>query len=419
MSVSELPEVRVDGERLLGELDDLSRISDAPHPAVTRVLFTPTELVAREFVRGIVTRAGLALRDDPAGNLFARWQGTEPDLPAVTTGSHIDAIPFAGRFDGTVGALGGIEALRALREAGFRPRRSLEAIVFTSEEPTRFGVGCLGSRALSGAIEPERLAELTDADGETFDRARQAAGCSGALADARLPRDAYRCFLELHIEQGPILEQERQAVGVVTAIAAPSTLRITVRGDGGHAGAVLMAERRDALTAAAEIVLGVERVARASEGADGVATTGILEVHPGASNSIPSRVRLTVDARHIDRDARDALVREIRSQARSVASRRQVTVRIETLHSDDPTACGPEVVQAVERAAAELGLSCRRMVSRAYHDASFMARVCPVGMIFVPSAGGHSHRPEEFTSSEDIVNGVRVLAGALARLASD
>ncbi len=418
MSGPELPEIRVDGERLLGELEDLSRISDAPHPAVTRVLFTPTELVAREFVRGIVTRAGLALREDPAGNLFARWAGSDPELPAVATGSHIDAIPFAGRFDGTVGALGGIEALRALREAGFRPLRSLEAIVFTSEEPTRFGVGCLGSRALSGAIEPERLAELTDADGLSFDRARGAAGCAGALADVRLPRGAYHGFLELHIEQGPILEQERQAIGVVTAIAAPSTLRVTVEGDGGHAGAVLMAERRDALTAASEIVLAVERVARAAEGSDGVATIGILEVHPGASNSIPSRVRMTVDARHVDRDARDALVREIRSQARSVASRRQVAVGIEVLHSDDPATCGAEIVAAVERSAGELGLSFRRMVSRAYHDASFMARLCPVGMIFVPSAGGHSHRPEEFTPPEDIVNGVRVLAGALARLAS-
>ncbi len=418
MTVSDLPEIRVDGERLVGELEDLGRISDAPHPAVTRVLFTPTELVAREFVRGIVTRAGLALREDPAGNIFARWQGSEPELPAVATGSHIDAIPFAGRFDGTVGALGGIEALRALKEAGFRPRRSLEVIVFTSEEPTRFGVGCLGSRALAGSIEADRLAGLRDADGVTFDQAREAAGYSGSLAEARLPRACYRSFLELHIEQGPILEQERQAIGVVTAIAAPSTLRITVEGDGGHAGAVLMAERRDALAAAAEIVLAVERVARSAEGSDAVATVGTLEVHPGASNSIPSRARMTVDARHIDRDARDALVREIRSATRSVASRRRLTIETEILHSDDPTTCGQEIVEAVERSARELGLSFRSMVSRAYHDASFMARVCPVGMIFVPSAGGHSHRPEEFTSSEDIVNGVRVLAGALARLAS-
>src|SRR5262245_51288620 len=188
----------VDIDRLMGELDQLARISDAVPPAVTRVLFTDTDLRARQFLKGLCTTAGLHVRVDALGNIFARWDGREPELPAVGTGSHTDAIPHSGRFDGTVGVLGGLEAIRALKSAGMNPRRSIELLMFTSEEPTRFGVGCIGSRTLSGALRPEKLAELRDTDGQRLDDIRQEVGLGGPLADVRLDRDHYAGFVELH-----------------------------------------------------------------------------------------------------------------------------------------------------------------------------------------------------------------------------
>ncbi|HTK78082.1 MAG TPA: M20/M25/M40 family metallo-hydrolase, partial [Gemmataceae bacterium] len=218
----------VDIDRLMGELDHLARISDSLPPAVTRVLFTDTDLRARQFLKGVCTTAGLRVRVDAIGNVFARWDGSEPGLPAVGTGSHIDAIPHSGRYDGTVGVFGGVEAIRALKAAGVQPRRSIELLTFTSEEPTRFGVGCVGSRALSGALAAEKLAELRDADGRRLDDVRQEIGLGGPLADVRLDRDHYAAFVELHIEQGPILERESVPIGIVTAIAAPAALRVRI-----------------------------------------------------------------------------------------------------------------------------------------------------------------------------------------------
>src|SRR5579872_3579970 len=213
----------IDRDRLVHELDELGAISEAP-PAVTRVVFTEADLRGRAYVKRLCTEAGLRLREDAIGNTFARWEGAEPDAPAVATGSHIDAIPNAGRFDGTVGVLGGLEAIRALGRAGFRPRRSVELIIFTSEEPTRFGIGCLGSRIMSGLLDEGAGARLKDRDGITPDEARTAAGFTGPLSSVRLPPGCYAAFVELHIEQGPLLERDGIGLGVVTAIAAPATM---------------------------------------------------------------------------------------------------------------------------------------------------------------------------------------------------
>src|SRR5581483_2360683 len=284
------------------------------------------------------------LREDAVGNTFACWTGEEPDLPPVATGSHIDAIPNAGRFDGTVGVLGGLEAIRALARGGFRPRRSIELILFTSEEPTRFGIGCLGSRLLSGVLDESAGRRLTDRDGVSLDSARDLAGFTGPLSVVRLPPDAYFAFIELHIEQGPLLENRRVELGVVTAIAAPATLRLWIEGEGGHAGAVLMPDRRDALQAAAEIALAVETAALSTGAADTVATVGVCEVFPGAVNSIPSRVRLEIDVRDIDLARRDAVLQKIADAASEVSTRRRVAVRSEILNADAPAHCAPRVV---------------------------------------------------------------------------
>ena len=229
---------------------------------MTRVLYTEADLAARAYIKELCEDAGLAVREDAIGNMFARWEGQRPDLAAVGTGSHIDAIPHSGRFDGTVGVLGGLAAIRTLRHVGFEPVRPIELVMFTSEEPTRFGIGCLGSRAL--CREPVGRGDDGAAKtrtGRPFDEVRQAAGFHGELANVQLPAGYFAAFVELHIEQGPVLERAGLPIGIVTAIAAPAALRVTWNGEGGHAGAVLMPGRRDALCAAAEAVLAVEAAA--------------------------------------------------------------------------------------------------------------------------------------------------------------
>lgn len=412
-------QLSIDQARIDRNLERLAEFTDAPPPAVTRVLFTPTDMHARQFIRELMEGVGLVIRIDPAGNLFGRWLGSEPDLPAVATGSHCDAIPHSGRYDGTVGVIGAIEAIAALRAAGFQPRRSIDVIMFNAEEPTRYGIGCLGSRIMSGRLTPEAAGALRDEQGEAFELTRVKVGCTGALADVRLAKDTYRAFVELHIEQGPLLEQQNLPIGVVTAIAAPAALRVKFTGEGGHAGAVLMPQRKDALLPAAELALAVERAALELGGADTVATVGILEVHPGAINSIPSRCEMTIDVRDIDLARRDRVMAAIQQAIETVAAKRSVNVHATMINADPPVICDSQVFAAITAASAEAKLTAHLMISRAYHDSLFMALVAPTSMIFIPCRGGVSHRPDEYASPEAIRGGVEVLARTLAKLSLD
>lgn len=413
------PRLTIDSERIGRHLERLAEFSDVPAPAVTRVVFTPVDLKARAFIQSLMEAIGLDVRHDAAGNLFGRWQGSDNRLPPVATGSHCDAIPHSGRYDGTVGVLGGIEAIQALREAGYRPRRPIELIMFTSEEPTRYGIGCLGSRLMSGNLSPQAAAELRDAAGETLETTRTHAGCKGSLAEARLPKGHYRAFIELHIEQGPLLEREGTPIGVVTAIAAPAALLVTFRGEGGHAGAVLMAGRKDALLPAAELALAVERAALELGGEDTVATVGVLNVHPGAINSIPSCCDLKIDVRDIDVIRRDAVLANIQEAAQTIGNRRGMETSVELINADPPVLCDEAVISAIETASRDAGLPSKKMISRAYHDSLFMALLAPTSMIFIPCRGGVSHRPDEYASPAAVSAGVEVLARSLAALAKE
>ena len=408
--------MNVDASRLTRELDTLAAISEATAPTVTRIVFTDADLRARDYVKSLCANAGLVVREDAVGNTFARWTGTMPDLPPVGTGSHIDAIPNAGKYDGTVGVLGGLEAIRALRASGFTPSRSIDLIVFTSEEPTRFGIGCLGSRLLAGALDESAGARLKDRDGRSLEDVRTTAGFSGSLSSVRLAQGAYSAFVELHIEQGPILEQRNIDLGLVTAIAAPAGLEITIEGEGGHAGAVLMPDRRDAFLAAAEIALAIEAAAYATGSIDTVATVGVCEVFPGAVNSVPSRTRLEVDVRDIDGARRDGVLDMIAASCDEAARRRSVRIERRTVNADPPAQCAPEIVDILATASESRGFTHQRMISRAYHDSLFMSRVAPTAMLFIPCRGGISHRPDEYASPESIARGATVLADALARL---
>ncbi|HEY2456788.1 MAG TPA: M20 family metallo-hydrolase [Candidatus Acidoferrum sp.] len=407
----------VDQDRLISEIEALSQISDAEPPAVTRIVFTPKDLEARQWFRAKCLEAGLAIREDAIGNTFARWSGTNPSAAPVGTGSHIDAIPNAGKYDGVVGVLGGLEAIRALQQSGFRPTRSIELILFTSEEPTRFGIGCLGSRLLSGTLTPADALQLRDSLGDSLDKIRLAAGMPGDLASVPLAAGHYSSFVELHIEQGPLLEQAAIPLGIVESIAAPASLQLVVEGTGGHAGGVLMPGRKDALCAAAEIILAIEAATRTSGSSDTVATVGICDVFPGAVNSIPSRVRFTLDIRDTDLARRDKVLQEIHRKSEQIAQRRGVSIQFHTVNADAPATCSPIVTDALTRAATKHSLPFQKMVSRAYHDSLFMSRIAPTAMLFIPCRNGYSHRPDEFASPEDISRGVLVLAETLAELA--
>jgi N-carbamoyl-L-amino-acid hydrolase len=410
--------IAINAVRLTRELEVLASFTDAPAPAVTRVVFSQTDLAARAYFTRLCTEADLVVREDAVGNTFARWIGLEPALPAIGTGSHVDAIPHAGRYDGTVGVLGGLEAIRALQSGGFQPRRSIELILFTSEEPTRFGVGCLGSRLMSGAFTADRAASLRDPDGHSLDELRGAAGFAGSLDTVKLPRGYYDAFVELHIEQGPTLEQRGIPLGVVTAIAAPASLRIWIDGEGGHAGAVLMPERHDALLAASAIALAVESAVKATGAIDTVGTVGVCEVFPGAINSIPSRVKLEIDVRDIDEQRRDDVLAAIDRACEATVAERQVRVRKEVLNADPPARSGAAAVDALTRSCVTLGVQPLSMVSRAYHDSLFMSRITNVAMLFVRCRKGISHRPDEYASPEDVALGAAALAHALASLSA-
>jgi N-carbamoyl-L-amino-acid hydrolase len=386
---------------------------------VTRVLFSPEDQQARGWLIERFRAAGLHVRQDGVGNIFARWEGSDPALPAVATGSHTDAIPNAGKFDGVIGVLGALEAFRALRDSGFQPVRSLEIVMFTSEEPTRFGLGCLGSRLLSGALAPEQALALRSRQSEALLELKTRAGYSDDpdLKSVRLPAGVYRAFLELHIEQGPLLERDGFDIGAVEKIAAPSAFRFRLEGSGGHAGGVLMPGRRDALLAASEIALAVEKAALESGCPDTVATTGVLNIEPGAINSIPCRALMEIDLRDTDVRTRKKAFDAIQAAAAEICARRKIELNFEPINSDPPALCDPDLVGLILREAEANNLKARRQISRAYHDSLFMALLCPIAMIFIPCRHGYSHRPDEFSSPEQIAAGVRVLAGVMRDLA--
>ncbi len=492
--------VVINQARLLRELHHLATLTDcppttdaslpAPTQAVTRIVFTPRDLEARAWLISLAESAGFTVRVDPVGNTYIRWQGTDPDLGVVGTGSHTDAIPHAGMYDGTVGVLGGLEALRALKESGFTPRRTLELLVFTSEEPTRFGIGCLGSRLLGGVLDPATADALPDLLSEitpgapssptasssakvgpqgtrlTLHDVRTAAGFTGPLTDVTLPIGYYHAWVELHIEQGPLLEREmlaadsalkgsglspsggsrglpapenssgkdgalapeRTILGIVTNIAAPASYRFIVEGFGGHAGALLMPDRRDALPAAAELILSVERHTLAANaeakltgqsGVDSVATVGAINVHPGNVNSVPSRVTLMLDIRDTDPERREHTMTALRADIANIESRRGVRIIEERINADTPAISGDHIVDTLTTLCEQEHVTYRKMVSRAYHDTSFMARIAPVAMLFIPCRNGVSHRPDEYATPESIALGTRILALALAQLANE
>jgi hydantoinase/carbamoylase family amidase len=403
--------------RLHANIAALAELNDDPAAGgITREVYTPTYARAVELVSEWMREAGLDVGLDEVGNLYGSWAGTERGASYVMTGSHIDTTLNAGAYDGVLGVLGAIEAVHALRARGFAPRRTLQVIAWAGEEP-RFGTGCVGSRCVVGDLSRADLDRLVDRDGVTMAVALREAGFDpDDVRDAVINPSGVHALVELHIEQGVVLETHGEPIGVVEAIAAPHDFRLVFEGAATHAGATPMDLRRDALVGAAEAVVAVERAARASSSGRTVGTVGVVRALPGAINVVPGTAALDVDVRDSDAAAREEVVARIVEESRAIAAARGLTLRVEEIVVDRPVTCSPEVVAASAAACEELQYNYRRMISGAYHDAMILGRKVPVGMIFVPSRGGVSHHPDEYTAPEELDRGVAVLAGTLERL---
>ncbi|KAM7279843.1 hypothetical protein ACFE04_006977 [Oxalis oulophora] len=365
----------VDALTLQKQIDDLATFSDAPSPAVTRILYSHNDVIARRYVKNLMGLAALSVREDAVGNIFGRWDGSEPELPAVATGSHIDAIPYSGKYDGVVGVLGAVEAINALKRYG-GIRNSL-LLVWVQTQKITGGYFVHLRRAytlwdqLLGKVKTINLLLHFKLSVNACMHASE----DEDLSSVFLKKGTYSAFLELHIEQGPILEEEGTSIGVVTAIAAPASIKVDFEGSGGHAGAALMPSRNDAGLAAAELALAVEKHVLDSGSIDTVGTVGILDLHPGAINSIPSKSHVEIDTRDIDEKRRNTVIEKIYQSATSIAKNRRVKLStFEIVNQDPPAQSEKSIIEAMSAASDELNLSHKLMISRAYHDSLFMAR---------------------------------------------
>jgi N-carbamoyl-L-amino-acid hydrolase len=414
MAPANLP---LDADRLWADVMALAEITDPARP-YTRRSFTALFLEGRAWLARQFAEAGLSTRIDTAGNLIGRLEGRNPALGVIAIGSHSDTVPSGGRFDGIAGVATGLEIVRALRDAGIRLEHTLEIIDFLAEEPSEYGLSCVGSRGVTGMLDGGML-DLTEPGGETLrDALRRVGGDPDGLEQAR--RDDIKAFLELHIEQSVVLESQSIDVGIVTSIVGIRRFEMVFQGEADHAGTTPLPLRHDALVAAAETVCSVRRVAEglAAEG-EGyfVATVGVLAVEPGASNIVPGRARLIVDARTTDPALTRRFVEAVdRESLAHAAAARVVRASYVTLYDGAPVNCDASLRAALRDGARELGLSEIDLPSGAGHDAAFMSRICPSAMVFVPCRAGKSHAPEEWADREAIAAGAAVIYQALRAL---
>jgi allantoate deiminase len=406
----------IDGERLWRRLSDLGEIGKQEGGGITRLSFTDEERAAKDRVASYMEEAGLAVHEDAVGNLFGRREGRNAEAPAVLIGSHVDSVYSGGNFDGPLGVLAGVEVLQTIEEQGIETEHPIEVVAFTDEEGVRFSFGMIGSRALAGKLTPEDLTSYEDEDGVSIAEAMFAYGLDPELiGDAARPEDSVKAYVELHIEQGRVLENEDLPAGVVTGIAGPVWLRFLLEGETGHAGATPMNLRRDSLAAAAGIMGLIE--AAAAETGTSVGTVGQLDLEPGGINIIPGKVRFSLDLRDIDEEVRDRVEGHILEGAEEICRRRGVGLEIETLQRLAPSPCSDLVRDAAERACERLGIRPHALPSGAGHDGMQLTDLCPMGVIFVRSKNGISHNPDEWSSQEDCAAGSNILYLTVLNLA--
>ncbi len=408
-----MPELRINPNRLLQRLDELAQIGALESGGVSRLSFTDADRQARDQLVQWMEALGLTIQIDRVGNIFGIRGGQTVHLP-VMFGSHIDTVPVAGKLDGAYGVLAALECIATLNDQGISTRRPLVVAAFTNEEGVRYAPGMLGSAVYAGELSVEQALEVRGVDGSRFGDELERIGYAGRMEPGAIEPYAY---LELHIEQGPILDQARQTIGVVEGVTGITWLEITITGTANHAGTTPMDMRRDAGLAAARIIAHLRQIAT-TLGGNQRATCGRVIFEPGAINIIPGRATLTVDLRNSEPGTLRRAEEMLREYLQQVVAEEGVHIEVRDLEHVPPVRFDPLVIGAIEEAAKRLGLSYRSMISGAGHDAQLMARKYPAGMIFVPSRGGISHNPAEFTEPEDLVHGANVLLQAVLTLAN-
>ena len=393
-------------DRIMQRCDALARHSELPG-GLTRVFLSPENRAANELVLGWMREAGMQSKLDAIGNVVGRYEGERPGLPCLMLGSHLDTVRDAGRYDGMLGVISAIECVHALNAQKKKLPFAIEVVGFGDEEGVRFGTTMLGSRAVAGSFDPANL-RVKDPQGNTLEAALRSFGLDPAkIPEVKRQKSDLLAYAELHIEQGPVLEAEGLPVGVVTAINGFSRLRVTLSGMAGHAGTVPMRLRRDALAAAAECVLLVERVA--ARDPELVGTVGRIEASPGAINVIPGKVVFTVDVRAPRDELRHACVGEIRREITAIAQRRKLLVEIENLQELGVAPCAEWLMRQMDAAVAAEGVRVRRLPSGAGHDGMALKSIADIAMLFVRCKGGISHNPAEAISADDAGAGARTL----------
>ena len=407
----------IDAERLWSRLRELAEIGRSEGGGVTRLSLTEEERVAKDLIASYMREAGLAVREDAAGNLIGRREGRVKEVPLVLAGSHVDSVRNGGDFDGPLGVLGAVEALQTMSERGVETERPVEVVAFTDEEGARFSSGMIGSRATAGHLTPEDLANEDD-NGVSIAEAMRASGLDPErIGDAARARGSVHAYVELHIEQGGILENQNLPVGVVTGIAGPEWLRLILTGGAAHAGTTPMNLRHDALAAAAEVIGRIEK--EAARTGTTVGTVGQLDLSPGGINIIPGCVSFSLDLRDIDEGVRNDVEARIMHETALICERRGVELETKTIQRLPPAPCSTLVRNAVREACGELGYEPFDLASGAGHDGMHLTELCPIGMIFVRSRDGLSHNPAEYSSKEDCAAGAEVLYRTLLKLADE
>jgi N-carbamoyl-L-amino-acid hydrolase len=401
---------RVDGGRLEQRLKDLSRFGANPQGGVSRVAFSPADVEGRAFAMEMMRAAKLAVRVDPVGNIFGRRPGLDTAAAPILFGSHIDSVPEGGNYDGDVGSMSAIEVAQVLEEKGYRNRHPLEVVIWCDEES-----GLTGSRGFVGDIAPEELERPARNGTVLAENIRRIGGDPARLAAARHEKGSVTAYVELHIEQGGTLDAAGVPIGVVEGIVGIHHYEVTVRGFANHAGTTPMDKRRNALLAASEIVLAVDTLARAVPGRQ-VGTVGRLSVRPGAPNVIPGEVAFTVELRDLRTETIESLWAAIETEARAIAQRQGCTLDYVLRPPDRPALSDARLRAILASAADDLGLGHLNLPSGAGHDAQELARIAPMGMIFVPSVDGISHSPKEYSRPADVASGANVLLQAVLRL---
>ncbi len=401
-------------------IDGMNAFNSTPEFGTTRIVFTKPEVQNRDYVKREMNKLGLDIYEDPIGNIFACLKGTNSELKPVWTGSHIDTVPNAGKYDGMAGVVCGMEALRMIKESDENHIRDIMVNVYTSEEPTRYGLSCLGSRAMSGDLVLEDTKGLFDRDGKSlYQKLRELNYETDRFDEIKKDKDSVHATVELHIEQNNRLEKSGKEIGIVKKICAPSVYRVEVYGCQSHAGGTDMDERRDAYAAACEMALCLEKLAKECDSEYNTATVGYVDNIPNAVNVIPGKTIFTVDIRDCNMDSKQELIKKLFVEYDRIAKDRHVEYKVREENNDIPLTCNPTIVSMLEQICEEKNLSYKELISGPYHDSLFIGRFAPTAMIFVPSRDGISHNPEEYTSYEQLATGTEILAETLLKLAND